>query len=367
MTGFLDPTQGAVSYRGTALNGLKPHQIADLGLIRTFQRTSVFPNDTVYDNLLIGLHRQGRVGLLEAILGLPRARASERALRERAGELVEWVGLERRAHDLAGSLSYGEQRLVGVALALAAEPSMLLLDEPVSGMNASETHTFVQLIRNIRDRGVTILLVEHDMPMVMSVSDRIVVLNYGRIIAEGTPDDDPERSGCHRSLSRAGSDSVLEIRDMVCGYGGITALRGISLAGQGRATRRPDRRQRRRQEHHAARDLRAGVRRVPDRMLFEGKDIAGAKPPRVLACGIAHCPEGRRVFPHMTVEENLDMGAYLRTDAAEISADRDRIYGEFPRLAERKQAGGRHPVGRRAADAGDRPGADVAATADHVR
>jgi branched-chain amino acid transport system ATP-binding protein len=167
---------------------MKSHQIAALGLIRTFQRTSVFPNDTVYDNLLIGLHRQGRVGVVEAMLGLPRARALERRLRERAGALVEWVGLERRAHDLAGSLSYGEQRLVGVALALAAEPSMLLLDEPVSGMNASETHTFVQLIRNIRDRGVTILLVEHDMPMVMSVSDRIVVLNYGRIIAEGTPD-----------------------------------------------------------------------------------------------------------------------------------------------------------------------------------
>ncbi len=188
MTGFLRPTQGAVSYRGTTLNGLKPHQIADLGLIRTFQRTSVFPNDTVHENLLIGLHRRGRVGLLEAVLGLPRARTSERSLRKRADELIEWVGLERRAYDLAGSLSYGEQRLVGVALALAAEPSMLLLDEPVSGMNASETHTFIQLIRNIRNRGVTILLVEHDMPMVMSVSDRIVVLNYGRIIAEGPPD-----------------------------------------------------------------------------------------------------------------------------------------------------------------------------------
>ena len=194
MTGFLGPTHGAVSYRGTALNGLKPHQIAELGLIRTFQRTSVFPNDTVYDNLLIVLHRRGRAGFLQAMLSLPRARASERVLRERAGELVDWVGLGQRANDLAGSLSYGEQRLVGVALALAAEPSMLLLDEPVSGMNASETHTFVQLIRKIRDRGVTILLVEHDMPMVMSVSDRIVVLNYGRIIAEGQPGiirDDP--------------------------------------------------------------------------------------------------------------------------------------------------------------------------------
>jgi branched-chain amino acid transport system ATP-binding protein len=188
MTGFLAATHGKVSYRGTTLDGLKPHQVADLGLIRTFQRTSVFPNDSVYHNVMIGLHRQGRVGLFPSIFGLPRARASERRLHQRAGELLEWVGLQRRAYDPAGSLSYGEQRLVGVALALAAEPSMLLLDEPVSGMNASETHGFVQLIRSIRDRGVTILLVEHDMPMVMTVSDRIVVLNYGRIIAEGPPD-----------------------------------------------------------------------------------------------------------------------------------------------------------------------------------
>jgi branched-chain amino acid transport system ATP-binding protein len=188
ITGFLGPTHGTVSYRGTTLNGLKPHEIADLGLIRTFQRTSVFPNDTVYDNLMIGLHRQGRTGLIEAILGLPRARSSERKAHQRAGELLEWIGLNRRAFDPAGSLSYGEQRLVGVALALAAEPSMLLLDEPVSGMNASETQDFVELVRKIRDRGVTILLVEHDMPMVMSVSDRIVVLNYGRIIAEGPPE-----------------------------------------------------------------------------------------------------------------------------------------------------------------------------------
>ena len=188
MTGFLAATHGKVSYRGITLNGLKPHQVADLGLIRTFQRTSVFPDDSVYDNVMIGLHRQGRVGLFSSIFGLPLARASERRLRQRAGELLEWVGLQRRADDPAGSLSYGEQRLVGVALALAAEPSMLLLDEPVSGMNASETHGFIQLIRSIRDRGVTILLVEHDMPMVMTVSDRIVVLNYGRIIAEGPPE-----------------------------------------------------------------------------------------------------------------------------------------------------------------------------------
>jgi branched-chain amino acid transport system ATP-binding protein len=189
VTGFLNPTKGEVRYRGAPLSGRKPHEIAEMGLIRTFQRTSVFPNDTVYDNVLIGLHRRGKASLLESILGLPRSRASERALRAQADEIVAWIGLSSRADDLAGSLSYGEQRLVGVGLALAAEPTMLLLDEPVSGMNASETHAFVRLIRAIRDRGVTILLVEHDMPMVMEVSDRIVVLNYGRIIAEGAPAD----------------------------------------------------------------------------------------------------------------------------------------------------------------------------------
>src|ERR1700730_7293571 len=111
VTGFLAPTHGSVSYRGTPLDGLKPHQIADIGLVRTFQRTSVFPNDTVYDNLLTGLHRQSRVHLSEAILGLPRARLAERKVHEQAEELAERVGLGRRLRDPAGSLSYGEQRL----------------------------------------------------------------------------------------------------------------------------------------------------------------------------------------------------------------------------------------------------------------
>ena len=190
MTGFLKPSQGEVRFRGTGLTGLQPHEITRLGLARTFQRTSVFPDDTVFDNVMIGLHSQGarmsRAPLLDALLG--RAGADERALRARAADLLDQVGLAGRAHEKAGALAYGEQRLVGVALALATEPAMLLLDEPVSGMNASETRVFVRLIRQIRERGVTILLVEHDMPMVMEVSDRIVVLNYGRLIAEGPPE-----------------------------------------------------------------------------------------------------------------------------------------------------------------------------------
>jgi branched-chain amino acid transport system ATP-binding protein len=188
-TGFLAPTQGEVRYRGTLLNGLPPHEIAVLGLVRTFQRTSIFQNNSVFENLLIGLHRQGRSTLWDTLLALPRERAAEQEFADRAHELLRFVGLERRADEVAGTLAYGEQRLLGIALALAAQPSMLLLDEPVSGMNANETMRVKKLVETIRDTGVTILLVEHDMPMVMQVSDRIVVLNYGRIIAEGSPAD----------------------------------------------------------------------------------------------------------------------------------------------------------------------------------
>jgi branched-chain amino acid transport system ATP-binding protein len=187
VTGFMRPTKGEVRYKGTLLNNLKPHQIAELGLVRTFQRTSVFHNVSVFDNVMTGLHRRGRSRLWDTLLSLPRERQSERDLREKAQEILGTVGIEHRAYELAGALPYGDQRLLGVAMALAAEPSMLLLDEPVSGMNPTETMRFMELLTRVRSLGVTILLVEHDMPMVMGVSDRIVVLNYGRIIAEGPP------------------------------------------------------------------------------------------------------------------------------------------------------------------------------------
>jgi len=187
ITGFLRPTRGEVRFKGVSLNGLKPHEVTSLGLVRTFQRTSVFQNNTVFENVLIGVHRRGRATVLDTLLALPRERRSEQQLKDEAWTILRLVGLERRAFELAGALPYGDQRLVGVALALAAKPSMLLLDEPVSGMNASETASFMKLLGTIKEQGITILLVEHDMPMVMGVSDRIVVLNYGRIIAEGPP------------------------------------------------------------------------------------------------------------------------------------------------------------------------------------
>ncbi len=187
MTGFQRPSSGEVRYRSRMLTGMKPHEIAKLGLVRTFQRTSVFQERSVFQNVLTGLHCSGQSRLWDTMLQSSRERASERELDNAAHEILHFVGLELRAGEQAGALSYGEQRLLGIALALAVKPSMLLLDEPVSGMNHAETARTIKLVEKISASGTTILLVEHDMQMVMQVCRRIVVLNYGRIIAEGTP------------------------------------------------------------------------------------------------------------------------------------------------------------------------------------
>ena len=187
ITGFLAPTSGEVKYRGVSLKGLKSHEVANLGLIRTFQKTSVFAANSVFENVLIGLHRHGRSSMWQTLLATRRVREEEARLRAEASDILAFVGLAKRAAELGGALPYGEQRLLEVAVALAARPTLLLLDEPVSGMNPSETAAFIELIARIRQRGVTVLLVEHDMRLVMNVSDRVVVLNYGKIIAEGPP------------------------------------------------------------------------------------------------------------------------------------------------------------------------------------
>jgi branched-chain amino acid transport system ATP-binding protein len=187
ITGYLPPAGGEILYRGTRLHGLKPNQIAELGVVRTFQKTSVFGGRTVLANILIGLHLRSKQRPLAIILGLPSVAREERALEAEARRILEIVGLSARAAELGSALPYGEQRLLEIAIALAAQPRLLLLDEPVSGMNPAETASFMKKLAEIRGLGITVLLVEHDMKMVMGVSDRIVCLNQGRIIANGTP------------------------------------------------------------------------------------------------------------------------------------------------------------------------------------
>jgi branched-chain amino acid transport system ATP-binding protein len=195
ITGFMKPTDGQVFFRGRDLARLTPQHIAALGMVRTFQRTSLFTACTVFENVLTALHLRGRTGLLGVLLRLPSMRREEAVLQAEAKEILDFVGLARRADEIAGNLAYGEQRLLGLAIALAAQPTLLLLDEPAAGLNPSETESFKQLIRRVRERGATVLLVEHDMQMVMSISDEVFVLNQGRMIAAGSPAEiqrDPE-------------------------------------------------------------------------------------------------------------------------------------------------------------------------------
>jgi branched-chain amino acid transport system ATP-binding protein len=187
ITGYLRPTAGRVTYDGAALTGLRPSAIARRGIVRTFQKTSVFPALSVEDNVLTGLHLRGTAGFLGVLAGRRRLLAEERALAADAAVLVEFVGLTRRGREAAGGLPYGEQRLVELAVALAARPRVLLLDEPGAGMTGAEKSVVSGLIRRVRDQGVTVLLVEHDMRMVMGISDTVIVFNGGRVIAEGPP------------------------------------------------------------------------------------------------------------------------------------------------------------------------------------
>lgn len=195
ITGYIEPDGGTITYRGTRLNGLKPNRIAELGVVRTFQKTSVFMGQSVLDNVRLGLHLASKQTPLAIVLGLASVAREEQALALEAGRVLRFVELEARADQLASALPYGDLRLLEVAIALAARPKLLLLDEPVSGMNPAETARFMGLLARIRALGITILLVEHDMRMVMDVSDRVACLNHGRIIASGTPAEiqrDPE-------------------------------------------------------------------------------------------------------------------------------------------------------------------------------
>ena len=185
ITGYLAPTSGEIVLQGKSINNMKPHQVAALGLVRTFQKTSVFAGRSALDNVLTGLHLRAKQTPLAILLGLPYVRREEEELRIEAVRILGFVGL--RNDEIAGALPYGEQRLLEVAIALAARPKLLLLDEPVSGMNPSETAAFMAKLGEIRALGITVLLVEHDMKMVMGVSDRVVCLSQGRIIAGGTP------------------------------------------------------------------------------------------------------------------------------------------------------------------------------------
>jgi branched-chain amino acid transport system ATP-binding protein len=189
ITGLLAPSGGAIDLQGTSLLGLAPHQITRRGLARTFQNIRVFKDMTLLDNVVVGMHSHLGYGVPAWLFSLPGFRREEAQAREKARELLGWVGLGAKAGDIADNLSYGEQRKLELARALATEPKLLLLDEPVAGMNTGEKVELMGVITEVAQRGFTVFMIEHDMRFVMGLCKRIAVLNFGRIIAEGSPDE----------------------------------------------------------------------------------------------------------------------------------------------------------------------------------
>ena len=195
ISGMLACDSGIVVQNGQDITGLQPHRIAELGISRTFQTTKLFSRMTVLENVMVGRHTRTKAGFLSGVLNLPWTWKEEREIRERSMELLDALGLADAAGELASNLPFGRQRLLEIARALATEPSLLMLDEPAAGLNIYETREMADLVLKIRGWGVTVLLVEHDMSLVMDISDQIVVLNYGRKVAEGEPSEiqrDPE-------------------------------------------------------------------------------------------------------------------------------------------------------------------------------
>jgi len=187
ITGILPPNGGAIALNGISIEGRKAREIARLGVSRTFQNVEVFGRMTVLENVMVGRHIQSRAGIISTGFRLVGMRREERQIRESAMQHLTFVGLENRATELAGNLPLGEQKLLEVARALATDPKMLLLDEPAGGLNTRETEGLAALIHRILEQGITVVLVEHDMNLVMDISDEIMVMNFGEKIAEGKP------------------------------------------------------------------------------------------------------------------------------------------------------------------------------------
>lgn len=187
ISGVAKPTSGRVIFKGNDITGHNPEKVARRGIMRTFQATTVFSALTVLDNIRLGSHLLAKIGFFSDLFGTPFEHKREKELFEKAAELANFLGLGDKKNEVARNLSHGHQRALEVAIALAGDPELLLLDEPVAGMSSEETQEMMSLIRSVRERGVTILLVEHDMKMVMDICTKIYVLNFGKKLAQGNP------------------------------------------------------------------------------------------------------------------------------------------------------------------------------------
>jgi branched-chain amino acid transport system ATP-binding protein len=189
ITGTFPPTEGTVRFKDQPIENLKAHEIAKYGISRTFQTVELFTNMTVLENVMVGCHTRVRSSLIASGLRLPQMKQKEEEMRSRAMDILDFIGLTNKFKESADGLPLGERKILEIGRALATEPELVCLDEPAAGLNETETQMAAELVKRIKDKGITVLLVEHDMKVVMDISDEIMVLNYGEKIAEGSPEE----------------------------------------------------------------------------------------------------------------------------------------------------------------------------------
>jgi branched-chain amino acid transport system ATP-binding protein len=359
VTGVYTPTSGSVKLYGERIDGLAPYRIAGLGVGRTFQNIRLFSQLTVRENVLVAGHLRSNARLWDTFLRTRRWAEDERSQHERADRLLDLFKLGHLKDERSGALSYGDQRRLEIARALMLGPKVLLLDEPAAGMNSAEAATLKEQIRRLRDEfALTVVLVEHNMQVVMNVCEHLHVMDRGETIAHGTPDvvkSHPRvleaylgKGDAHAVTTvdegtERGPETeppLLKVEDLKVSYGGISAVKGISLEvrrgelvaliganGAGKTS-----------------TLKAIARVLPwkgGKVTFDGKDLSGIPAHELVPMGMALSPEGRAIFPNLTVRENLDLGAYTVRDKAMISRGIERAVQLFPRLGERMgQLGG---------------------------
>jgi ABC-type branched-subunit amino acid transport system ATPase component len=351
ITGLDKPTSGRILFRGEDITKRPSYAIGRSGIARTFQVVKPLKQLTVRDNVAIG-----------AMFGARGADRTARQARERAEEVLTRVGLEHRIGHTASDLTIPDLKRLELAKALAMDPELLFLDEVMAGLNSKEIESAMELLRQINRDGVTLFVIEHVMKAIMGVSDRLLVLHYGKKIAEGKPEEiveSPEvieaylgerfarrarAAGAREALTEEGEflrpplppagEKLLEVRDLSSGYGEVQILWDVSLEvrrgevvaliganGAGKTT--------------LLYTLSQLVKPRKGSILFAGRDLTRARPEEVVAAGIIHVPQGRRLFPGLTVKENLLQGVYLRRDAAAIEEDLEWVFGLLPRLKDR--------------------------------